>query len=53
MMVNSGRFNSCELVGKCDVDEMLGLAGRGHDAVSDFEGLFCEGSAKAAGRSGH
>jgi hypothetical protein len=32
--------------------ELLRIAGRGHDAVSGLENLFCERPAQAAGSSG-
>jgi hypothetical protein len=36
-----------------DVDELLRITGRGHDAVPGLESLFCERTAKAAGSSGN
>jgi hypothetical protein len=43
----NGPHTLCKLAS--DIDEMLGIAGRGHDAVTSLESLFCESSPKAAG----
>jgi len=36
-----------------DIDELLRMAERGHDAVSSLQSLFCERSAQTAGSSGN
>jgi len=36
-----------------DLDQLLRIAGRGHNAVSGLEGLFAKRSAKAAGCCGN
>jgi len=36
-----------------EINKMLRIAGRGHDAVPGLESLFCERPAEAAGSSGN